>query len=201
MSFEINCSVSNLLPCSTLVQSPHSQHVCIAILGAGRDTTAALLSWLFVELAKNTRVFSRLRETILVDFGESEASVSNITFSKLKSCRYLQYAIQETLRLHPPIPTNGRQAIRSTTLPVGGGEDGTKPVAVRKGQVVVFCVYGMHRRKDIWGEDADEFRPERWEGLKMDWSYLPFSGGPRICLGRKYLSLLSSSVPSPVLDR
>jgi len=86
-------------------------------------------------------------------------------------------------------------------LPVGGGEDGTKPVAIRKGQVVAFGVYGMHRRKDIWGEDADEFRPERWERRKMDWAYLPFSGGPRICLGREYLpvsSFILLSVASPV---
>jgi len=73
-------------------------------------------------------------------------------------------------------------------LPVGGGEDGTEPVAVKKGQVVAFCVYGMHRRKDIWGDDADQFKPERWDGRKMDWSYLPFSGGPRICLGRECFS-------------
>jgi hypothetical protein len=157
----------------------------IAILGAGRDTTATLLSWLFVELAQNTEVFLRLREAILLDFGETEDGVSTITYSKLKSCRYLQYAIQETLRLHPPVPSNARQAIRNTTLPVGGGEDGTKPVAIRKGQLVIFTVYGMHRRKDIWGEDANEFRPGRWAGRKMDWSYLPFSGGPRICLGRE----------------
>jgi cytochrome P450 len=137
-------------------------------------------------------VFSHLREAILLDFGDAEADLSSMTSSKLKSCRYLQHAIQETLRLHPPVPTNGRQAIRNTTLPVGGGKDGTEPVAVRKGQVVAFCVYAMHRRKDIWGEDAEEFKPERWDGRKMDWSYLPFSGGPRICLGREYPSSLYS---------
>ncbi|KAF1815825.1 cytochrome P450 [Eremomyces bilateralis CBS 781.70] len=157
-----------------------------SILGAGRDTTAALLAWIFVELAKNPRVFSRLREAILFDFGESEVDVSSITSSKLKSCRYLQFVIQEALRIHPPVPTNGRQAIRNTTLPVGGGEDGTKPVAVRKGQTVVYSILGVHKRKDIWGEDADEFRPERWEGRKISWSYVPFSGGPRICIGQQY---------------
>lgn len=46
----------------------------------------------------------------------------------------------------------------------------------------------MHRRKDIYGEDADKFRPERWENdaLKnIGWAYLPFNNGPRLCLGRK----------------
>jgi cytochrome P450 len=141
-----------------------------------------------VELGQNPQVFARLREAILSDFGESEVDASSLTSNKLKSCRYLQYAIQETLRLHPPVPANARQAMRNTTLPVGGGEDGTKPVAVKKGQLVLFCVYAMHRRKDIWGEDVNEFKPERWEGRKIDWSYIPFSGGPRICLGREFPS-------------
>lgn len=46
----------------------------------------------------------------------------------------------------------------------------------------------MHRRKDIYGQDAEEFRPERWEGDSLrdiGWAYLPFNGGPRLCLGRK----------------
>ena len=43
-----------------------------------------------------------------------------------------------------------------------------------------------HRRKDIWGEDANEFRPERWEGQRRNWSYTPFSGGPQICVGQGY---------------
>lgn len=43
----------------------------------------------------------------------------------------------------------------------------------------------MHRRKDFYGEDSDEFKPERWETLRPGWEYLPFNGGPRICIGRK----------------
>ena len=42
----------------------------------------------------------------------------------------------------------------------------------------------MHRRKDFYGEDAEEFKPERWETLRPGWEYLPFNGGPRICIGR-----------------
>jgi cytochrome P450 len=44
----------------------------------------------------------------------------------------------------------------------------------------------MHRRKDIYGEDANEFRPERWETLRPGWEFLPFNGGPRICIGREF---------------
>ena len=44
----------------------------------------------------------------------------------------------------------------------------------------------MHRRKDLWGEDADKFRPERWESRRPGWDYLPFNGGPRICIGQQF---------------
>ena len=79
--------------------------------------------------------------------------------------------------------------MKTTTLPVGGGPSGTAPILVRKGEAVGYCVYAMHRRKDIYGPDADEFRPERWEDdtLKnVGWGYLPFNGGPRICLGQEF---------------
>lgn len=44
----------------------------------------------------------------------------------------------------------------------------------------------MHRRHDIFGPDADTFRPERWEDLRPGWGYLPFNGGPRICVGQQF---------------
>lgn len=44
----------------------------------------------------------------------------------------------------------------------------------------------MHHRKDIWGEDAEEFKPERWQNKIVGWEYLPFNGGPRICLGQQF---------------
>lgn len=81
---------------------------------------------------------------------------------------------------------NTRVAIRDTTLPVGGGPDQRSPVAVRKGQTILFNTYVMHRRKDLWGEDAAEFKPERWEQRIPSWQYLPFLGGPRICLGQQF---------------
>jgi cytochrome P450 len=44
----------------------------------------------------------------------------------------------------------------------------------------------MHRRTDIYGEDANEFKPERWDTIRPGWAYLPFNGGPRICLGQQF---------------
>lgn len=53
---------------------------------------------------------------------------------------------------------------------------------------VAYSVYHMHRRKDLYGYDAKAFRPERWEGSELadiKWVYLPFNGGPRLCLGSR----------------
>ena len=94
-------------------------------------------------------------------------------------------------------------ASKDTTIPRGGGPDGNLPVLIRKGQAVSYFVYGMHRRKILYGEDADFFRPERWDpdvdnevDLKnIGWSYLPFNGGPRVCLGRKSIHRESIRVP------
>lgn len=90
------------------------------------------------------------------------------------------------LRLHPVVPSNSRVALADSVIPIGGGPKGKDPVFVPKGDIVVYTAYAMHRRKDYYGEDADEFKPERWESLRPGWEYLPFNGGPRICLGQQY---------------
>jgi cytochrome P450 len=90
------------------------------------------------------------------------------------------------LRLYPPVPLNFRTALTDTSIPEGGGPDRLSPVFIPKGTIVAYSVWAMHRRTDLWGADAAKFVPERWEGGKMrGWQYLPFNGGPRICLGRK----------------
>ncbi|ORY11981.1 cytochrome P450 52A12 [Clohesyomyces aquaticus] len=155
------------------------------ILLAGRDTTASLLSYVFIMLYEQPAIFKKLRNIILEEFGTYENS-KEITFSGLKSCNYLQWCLSETLRLFPVVPIDGRRALVDTTLPTGGGPDGHSPVYVRQGMQVDYSVYVMHRRKDLWGPDADEFKPERWDGRRSGWEYLPFNGGPRICIGQQF---------------
>jgi cytochrome P450 len=102
--------------------------------------------------------------------------------------------IYEALRLYPSVSVNTRTAIRTTVLPTGGGPDRQSPVLVPKGSAIAYSVYSMHRRPDLYGMDAEVFRPERWEeDMPMNhnptnakWGYLPFNGGPRICIGCKY---------------
>lgn len=149
---------------------------------AGRDTTAALLGWCLLRLTLHPEIFSSLRATCLRNFPSDEQP----DFAQLKSCRPLQHFLQEVLRLHPTVPINNRLCVKDTTLPLGGGADQRSPIAVRAGQFVVFSVYVMHRRKDLWGEDALEFKPSRWEQKVPAWQWLPFLGGPRVCLGQQF---------------
>ncbi|KAL1849183.1 hypothetical protein Daus18300_013340 [Diaporthe australafricana] len=170
------------------------------ILLAGRDTTASMLGWLFHLLARDPARYKKLRDVVVEEFG-TFSRPKEITFARLKSCQYLQHCNNETLRLYPVVPINGRWAYKDTVLPTGGGPDGTDPVFVPKGSSVDYSVFVMQRRKDLWGPDADEFRPERWEGRRVGWEFLPFNGGPRICLGQQFALAESSYVTVRLLQR
>jgi cytochrome P450 len=163
------------------------------LLLAGRDTTASLLSNLFFMLSRQPEVYSRLAEEIR---GIAPTTDQAPSLEQLKSMKYLRACINESLRLHPPIPRNSREALRDTTLPVGGGSDGTAPILVPKGTQVGYQVFSMHRREDVYGEDADDFVPERWteRNLRPGWSFLPFNGGPRVCIGQQFALNLASYV-------
>ncbi|KAH7354752.1 cytochrome P450 alkane hydroxylase-like protein [Rhexocercosporidium sp. MPI-PUGE-AT-0058] len=171
------------------------------VLLAGRDTTAALLGWTILLLARHPEIYSSLRQTVLSTFGTETQPLTEPSFASLKSCKELTHLLYEVLRLYPLVPVNGRLAIRNTVLPTGGGKDGKQPIAIMKGEQVGYHSYVLHRRKDIWGEDADVFRPGRWEGRKLGWEMIAFSGGPRICLGQQYALNEASFVIVRVLQR
>jgi cytochrome P450 len=90
------------------------------------------------------------------------------------------------LRCHPAIPWSLRIAAEDTTLPIGGGPDRMSPVFVAKDTVVLTPYYCLHRIPEHWGGNADMFLPERWDTITPGWAYLPFSGGPRKCLGWEF---------------
>lgn len=160
------------------------------ILLAGRDTTAGLLSFTFYELARNPRVWLKLKEEIYEKFGDGDnARLEDITFESLKKCEYLKALLNEVLRMYPSVPQNFRVAQKDTSLPRGGGPNRDQPIFIHKGQTVTYTVYAMHRDEKFYGKDAAEFRPERWfepETRKLGWAFLPFNGGPRICLGQQF---------------
>lgn len=147
------------------------------------EAAGVALTNVFFNLARNPLVYKKLRAEILAA-GKDQG---DWTFERLKSLKYLQYVINETFRLNPAIGTNTRMALRDTMLPTGGGPTatGSSPVYVRKGDTVTISFYALHKRQDLFGEDAAVFRPERWESLRPPpWAYLTFGGGPRVCPGQ-----------------
>ncbi|CAG8978256.1 hypothetical protein HYALB_00009153, partial [Hymenoscyphus albidus] len=179
------------------------------VLLAGRDTTACCLSWTFRQLAQHPQVLAKLREEISVIVGvghEARAPDKN----SLKKMKYLHYVLKEVSRLYLPVPMNCRTALKDTILPKGGGPDGSQPIMVRKGENVGYTTYVMHRSKGLYGEDAETFRPERWDIedrsnvvnlCNIGLGYLPFNGGPRLCLGQEFALLEAGFVVTRILQR
>lgn len=109
------------------------------ILLAGSDTISGTLGFLLASLAQYPEIFQKLRNIIIEDFGSFDRP-KQITLSRLKNCSYLQWFLNEVLRVYPAVPVNFREAVRDTTLPVGGGPDGTAPVFIPKGHLVAWEV-------------------------------------------------------------
>ncbi|KAE9989347.1 hypothetical protein EG327_002824 [Venturia inaequalis] len=178
----------------------------INILAAGRDTTAGLLSWVFFLLVRHPQALQSLR----LEIHQATSNGETITRTMLRNMTYLQNVLKEALRLFPTVPLNTRTALRDTILPLGGGSDGASPLLIPKGGNVAFGVYIMHRRPDLYGLDAESFKPERWDDaglpLKRDkllerWGYLPFNGGPRVCLGMDFAMVEAAFVVVKILQR
>ncbi|POR31627.1 Cytochrome P450 52A1 [Tolypocladium paradoxum] len=161
----------------------------VAVLLAARDTTAATLSWAVYELARHPGALARLRAEILDAVGPDAPP----TYEHLKSMPYLKAVLNETLRLYPAVPFNVRLALRDTTLPRGGGPDGSEPMPVLKDTPVGYSPLVMQRRADLYPPVSDVFAdpavfsPERWAHWHpRPHEYIPFNAGPRICIGQQF---------------
>lgn len=159
------------------------------MLLAGRDTTACTLSWAVYELSRQPELVRKLRDEILQHVGPDREP----TYADMKSMRYLQNVVNETLRLYPAVPYNVRLALRDTTLPRGGGPDGSLPLPVLKDTPIAYSTLVMQRRADIYPPPSatfaphNVFSPERWQHWQpKPWTYIPFNGGPRICIGQQF---------------
>lgn len=161
----------------------------VAVLLAGRDTTAGTLSWAIYELARHPVAVARLRTEILETVGPSQGP----TYEQLKNMPYLKAVLNETLRLYPAVPFNMRTALVDTTLPRGGGPDGSKPLPVLEGTPIGYSPMVMQRRPDLYPPVSDSFAdpsifsPERWANWHpRPHDYIPFNSGPRICVGQQF---------------
>ncbi|OJJ66338.1 hypothetical protein ASPBRDRAFT_138008 [Aspergillus brasiliensis CBS 101740] len=165
----------------------------VNVLLASRDDVASVLSSIFYLLARDRVAWRKLKEEVT---RKVDQHADNISLKDIQGLPYLRGVLYEALRLFPPVPINARVAQDDTTIPVGGGPDGRSPVFIPKGQTVVYSVWCLHRRPDIWGADAESFRPERWdEHNPPAWEFVPFNGGPRACVGQQFaITLISHQV-------
>ncbi|KAJ7220117.1 cytochrome P450 monooxygenase pc-1 [Mycena pura] len=152
------------------------------ILLAGRDTTMHTLTITIYFLAMYPPVAARLRDEIMAVVGPSERP----SYEHIKDMKYLRAVINETLRLYPPVET-----VKATTWP--SPDPNEKPIYIPAGMKIWYSVMIMQRRADLWGPDADQFDPDRFLDERVQkylvqnpWQFLPFNGGPRICLGQQF---------------
>ncbi|KAI1097656.1 cytochrome P450 [Jackrogersella minutella] len=146
---------------------------------AGSDTTSNSSCALLYYATRTPGVLQNLQKELDAAIPGDDAAVPE--YDAVKNLPYLQMVINETLRIHSTsgiglprvIPPNSKGvSIRGHYFPVG--------------TVLSVPTYSMHHSREIWGDDADEFRPERWESAtpRQKNAFLPFSTGPRACLGR-----------------
>jgi cytochrome P450 len=159
----------------------------MTLLVAGHETTATELAWAFDSILRDRRV----RTKVLDDIGERAQGDKNAPWDP-SPMPYLDATIKEVMRLHPVIPAVGRCAKKDMTV---GGFD------VPKGTLVVPGVWLTHRLPDIYPE-PDAFRPERFLDTKPDpYSFLPFGGGIRRCVGMAFALFEMKVVLTTVLSR
>ncbi|KVI10055.1 cytochrome P450 [Cynara cardunculus var. scolymus] len=133
--------------------------ISLSFVIAGKDTSANTLTWFFYKLCKDPliqeKVAEELRAAIEFDHHISmDEFALKLTEDALDKMHYLHAALSETLRLYPAVPLNSKSAEKDDVLP-----DGLK---IKKGDGVGYMSYPMGRMTYVWGEDAEEFRPERW---------------------------------------
>ncbi|KAL3838490.1 hypothetical protein ACJIZ3_023081 [Penstemon smallii] len=147
----------------------------MTLLIAGHETSAAVLTWTFYLLSKEPSALAKLRKEVDSVLGDRFPTVED-----MKKLKYTTRVINESLRLYPQPPVLIRRSLEDDVL-------GEYPV--KKGEDIFISVWNLHRSPKHW-EDADKFNPKRWpldgpnpNETNQNFSYLPFGGGPRKCVG------------------
>lgn len=147
----------------------------MTLFGAGHETTANALTWTWYLLSQHPDVQARLHEEL-----DSVLGGRPLTLDDLPKLTYTEQVIKESMRLFPPAFVVTRSAIDNTE--VGGFE-------VKKGEIVIVSIWGMHRNPNFFPEphrfDPERFSPENEKALPK-YAYLPFGGGPRVCIGNAF---------------
>jgi cytochrome P450 len=173
--------------------------ICHSNIGAGSDTTAITLSAIFYNLMKHPQSYNRLQEEI--DTAAKEGRISNpVKFSEAQDLPYLQAVIKEALRIHSATGLPMQRTVPAEGTTISGR-------FIPGGSTVGINAWVAHRNTSIYGDDADEWRPERWleigaqgRGAEVEKYSFAFGMGSRTCIG-KNISLLEMSKLVPQLVR
>ncbi|KAJ0551765.1 putative abieta-7,13-dien-18-ol hydroxylase [Helianthus annuus] len=170
------------------MNNEYLRDISLSFVIAGKDTSANTLTWFFYMLCKHPFIQEKIaKEVVSATEANDHTSIDDfalkLTEVALEKMHYLHASLTETLRLYPAVPLDGKSAEKDDVLP-----DGYK---IKKGDGVGYMAYPMGRMTYIWGEDAEDFRPERWlnNGVfqpESPFKFTAFQGGPRICLGKEF---------------
>jgi len=162
-------------------------------LVAGHETTSTATTWALFALTQAPEVQTKLREELL------KVPTDNPSMDELSALPYLDTVVRETLRVHSPVPSSVRVAMKDDVIPLNTpfiDKNGLTQHGVRvsKGDTIFIPILAINRSKDIWGEDATVFRPDRWESVPEAAHNIPgiwgnqlsFLGGPRACIGYRF---------------
>ncbi|MDO5371144.1 cytochrome P450 [Paracoccus sp. (in: a-proteobacteria)] len=158
----------------------------LTFIVAGHETTALTLSWALYLCAFDPAVQAHAA-------AEAQAAGPRITADDLPRLPYIQQIVQETLRLYPPAAFLSRTARKADTL---GGRQ------IQPGDTVMLPIYALHRHKLLW-DNPDAFDPGRFApGMERDrFAFLPFGGGPRICIGANFALQEAAIILATLLSR
>ncbi|KAD0124597.1 hypothetical protein E3N88_44760 [Mikania micrantha] len=164
---------------------------CKVFYLAGKESTANAIVWTLILLAQHSEWQTRAREEVLHVFGDK-----NPDYERLSHLKVIQMILNESLRLYPPALHIKREIQEETKL---------GNLILPAGCYVQVSTLILHHDKDLWGEDAHEFKPERFsEGIskitKGQFMYVPFSGGPRICIGLNFALLEAKIAIAAILQ-
>ncbi|KAF8594143.1 cytochrome P450 [Ceratobasidium sp. AG-I] len=180
-------------------------HISI-FLTAGHETTSVSTTWALYALSKYPLVQSKLRQELLnAGLGDEP------TMGELDKLPYLDAVLKETLRVFVPVPNVGREAVIDTVIPVGKHKKIERAFFKRRSRdTVLVSILPMNRATEVWGEDATEFKPERWENLPLAVKEMPgvwghqmtFIEGIHACIGYRFAikALLYSLIRSVEFD-
>ncbi|KAK6987664.1 cytochrome P450, partial [Favolaschia claudopus] len=152
-------------------------------LGLASDTVASTLCSVIWFLLSHPHQYQRLQKELDTAIADGDDPFDAVKHQEL---HFLRACINETLRLHPPLPSNGTRQI----YPSQAGQT----IAGRfipPGTTVSTPAYSLHRNQDYFSPHPDQFLPERWlQGSQFDShdssAFLPFSLGPSNCVGQKF---------------